>query len=147
MSFAGAGKRGSDPLIEANPPRRTLQCAAMLRKPGKTCAFIGKVGGYVWSFAGRYCYEIRNQNSFNYFECFAAYYAGLFTYLCKRRLGFRFLLGFRAVMMLTVRELPKDLIRGVRILHFATLSMTHERGHTNAKKVVALAKDDSCRSQ
>lgn len=46
-----------------------------------------------------------------------------------------------ADMMLTEDEIPEELIRGTRIFHFGTLSMTHENVCKATKKAIAIAKE------
>lgn len=46
-----------------------------------------------------------------------------------------------ADVMLTEDEIPEELIRGTRIFHFGTLSMTHENVRKATKKAIAIAKE------
>lgn len=45
-----------------------------------------------------------------------------------------------ADMMLTEEELPEEIIRGAKIFHFGTLSMTHPGVRAATKKAIAVAK-------
>lgn len=44
-------------------------------------------------------------------------------------------------MMLTEEELPEEIIRGAKIFHFGTLSMTHPGVRAATKKAIAVAKE------
>ena len=46
-----------------------------------------------------------------------------------------------ADMMLTEEELPEEIIRGAKIFHFGTLSMTHLGVRAATKKAIAVAKE------
>ena len=46
-----------------------------------------------------------------------------------------------ADMMLTEEEVPEELIKGTRIFHFGTLSMTHEGVRNATKKALRAAKE------
>lgn len=46
-----------------------------------------------------------------------------------------------ADMMLTEEELPEEIIRGAKIFHFGTLSMTHPDVRAATKKAIAVAKE------
>lgn len=54
---------------------------------------------------------------------------------------FSFYRNLGADMMLTEDEIPEELIRGTRIFHFGTLSMTHENVRKATKKAIAIAKE------
>ena len=46
-----------------------------------------------------------------------------------------------ADMMLTEEQLPEEIIRGAKIFHFGTLSMTHPGVRAATKKAIAVAKE------
>ena len=46
--------------------------------------------------------------------------------------------------MLTADEIPEEVVKGAKIFHFGTLSMTHDEVRAATKKTVALAKENGC---
>ena len=137
----GASEQGN-PLLEANPGGAPCNVLAMLRKLGKSCAFVGKVGDDMF---GRQLHG-------------AAEDAGICTdYLLMDKQqhttlafvqtfengdrDFSFYRDPGADMMLREDELPLDAIRGAKIFHFGTLSMTHDGVRQATKRAVACAKE------
>lgn len=136
----GVSDQGN-PLLEANPGGAPCNVLAMLRKLGKNCAFVGKVGDDMFG------HQLRG----------AAEAAGICTdYLLMDReqhttlafvqtfengdRDFSFYRDPGADMMLREDELPLDVIREAKIFHFGTLSMTHEGVRQATKTAVKCAK-------
>ena len=136
----GVSAQGN-PLFEANPGGAPCNVLAMLKKLGRSCAFVGKVGD---DFFGRML-------------CRTAQDAGIATegllldsaahttlaFVKTFENGDRDFSFYRdpgADMLLRDDELPEDLIRNARIFHFGTLSMTHEGVRAATKQAVELAK-------
>ena len=123
---SGASPQGN-PLYEANPGGAPANALAMLRKLGRTCAFVGKVGrdGF-----GDLLEETVRQAGIDV--------RGLLrddripTTLAVVSTGpdgdrsFGFYRSPGADIMLTPEELDRDLLEGSRIFHFGTLSLTDE---------------------
>ena len=128
VDFTENGVSGQgNSLFEACPGGAPCNVLAMLRKLGKTCAFVGKVGD---DFFGRMLKETIEDAGIDT--------AGLLldgsvpTTLAFVKTGpngdrdFSFYRKPGADMMLKSEELPLDIIRSAKIFHFGTLSMTHE---------------------
>ena len=137
----GVSQQGN-PLLEANPGGAPCNVLAMLRKLGKSCAFVGKVGDDMFG------HQLRE----------TAEEAGICTdYLLMDKeqhttlafvqtfpngdRDFSFYRDPGADMMLREDELPLDVMREAKIFHFGTLSMTHEGVRQATKKAVAAAKE------
>lgn len=128
IDFTENGRSGQgNPLFEANPGGAPCNVLAMLKKLGRDCAFVGKVG----------------DDTFGRLLRKAAEEAGIcMDYLVTdkdvrttlafvRKLpngdrDFSFYRNPGADMMLTEPEVPGEIIGSSRIFHFGTLSMTHE---------------------
>ena len=138
---SGLSPQGN-PLLEANPGGAPCNVLAMLKKLGKSCAFIGKVG------EDRFGYELKDVVS----EAGICTDGLLFDKNARTTLAFvktapngdrsfSFYRNPGADMMLTEEELPMDIIRNCRIFHFGTLSMTHPGVREATKKAVSAAKE------
>lgn len=137
----GLSEQGNT-LMEVNPGGAPCNVLAMLKKLGKSCAFVGKVGDDMF---GRLLRE-------------TAAKAGICTdWLLEDRevhttlafvktfengdRDFSFYRNPGADMMLREEELPEELLRSTRIFHFGTLSMTHPEVRAATKRAVAVAKE------
>ena len=134
-----------NPLFEANPGGAPCNVLAMLKKLGKSTAFIGKVGDDMF---GRSLRDIVasidiDTTSLLFDKEVNTTLAFVQTFENGDR-DFSFYRNPGADMMLTADEIPEDLIKGARIFHFGTLSMTHEAVREATKKAVAIAKENGC---
>ncbi len=129
-------------LFEANPGGAPANVLAMLRKLGKKCAFIGKVG----------------MDSFGEMLIRTVEEAGIDTRGLKRDReipttlavvhtfpngdrDFSFYRKPGADIMLQPEELDNSLLTGCRIFHFGTLSLTNEPCRTATEKAVKAAEE------
>ena len=140
----GLSSQGN-PLFEANPGGAPCNVLAMLRKLGKTCAFVGKVGNDIFGHQLRSVVEEAgiNVDSLVMDEDVRTTLAIVKTYENGDR-DFSFYRNPGADMMLTEAELPVDVIRNCRIFHFGTLSMTHEGVRTATLRALDIAKEAGC---
>lgn len=121
----GASAQGNT-LFEACPGGAPCNMLAMLRKLGKECAFIGKVGNDMFGRllrqvildAGIQADALILDNEIPTTLAFV-------KTLPDGDREFSFYRKPGADMMLTEAELPLDLIQNAKIFHFGTLSMTH----------------------
>ena len=128
IDFTENGQSGQgNTLFEANPGGAPCNVLAMLKKLGRSCAFVGKVGEDLFGHllqdvaaeAGicmdylRFDKDVRTTLAF------------VKTFENGDR-DFSFYRSPGADMMLREDELPLDVIANSRIFHFGTLSMTHE---------------------
>ena len=130
-----------NPLFEANPGGAPCNVLAMLRKLGKTCAFVGKVGDDMFGHmlretarAAGICVDALRMDS-----DVRTTLAFVKTAANGDR-DFSFYRNPGADMMLTEDELPMDMIASARVFHFGTLSMTHEAVRRATKAAVLAAK-------
>ena len=136
----GVSQQGN-PLLEANPGGAPCNVLAMLRKLGKSCAFVGKVGDDMFGHQLRKVVEEAGICT----DCLLmdkqqhTTLAFVQTFPNGDR-DFSFYRDPGADMMLREEELPLDVIKEAKIFHFGTLSMTHEGVRRATKKAVACAK-------
>lgn len=137
----GMSSQGN-PVFEANPGGAPCNVLAMLRKLGKTCAFIGKVGDDMFGHqlkavaeeAGIDMCALRLDREVHTTLAFVKTFA-------NGDRDFSFYRSPGADMMLTENELPPEMIRDTRIFHFGTLSMTHEEVRKATRTAVLTAKE------
>ena len=138
----GVSSQGN-PLFEANPGGAPCNVLALLAKLGHKTAFIGKVGK---DFFGTQLKDaIQEVGICADYLCMDTEVhttlALVHTFPDGDR-DFSFYRNPGADMMLTVDEVPEDLITGSRIFHFGTLSMTHEGVRAATKKALDIAKEN-----
>ena len=137
----GASNQGNG-LFEACPGGAPCNVLAMLRKTGKSCAFVGKVGDDMFGKLLRDTIEEAGINADNLImdANIPTTLAFVKTFSNSDR-DFSFYRKPGADMMLTCDELPEETIANARIFHFGTLSMTHEGVRAATVKAVGLAKE------
>ena len=138
----GASEQGN-PVFEANPGGAPCNVLAMLKKLGKSCAFIGKVGDDIFGKSLR--------------DTVASIGIDTTALLLDQKVNttlafvqtfengdrdFSFYRNPGADMMLTADEIPADMVANAGIFHFGTLSMTHEAVREATKKAVKIAKEN-----
>lgn len=136
----GISSQGN-PVFEANPGGAPCNVLAMLRKLGKRCAFIGKVGEDMF---GQQLKTVAEQAGIDMSALLMdrdvhTTLAFVKTFPNGDR-DFSFYRNPGADMMLREDELPLEMIRSARIFHFGTLSMTHENVRAATKTAVLTAK-------
>ncbi len=128
-------------LFEANPGGAPCNVLAMLRKLGKTCAFIGKVGDDMFGRLLRgVCEDAGIHTGGLLVDPEARTTLAFVQTLPGGDRDFSFYRNPGADMMLRSDELPMGLIENAKIFHFGTLSMTHEGVRETTKKAVEAAK-------
>ena len=137
----GTSEQGNN-LFEACPGGAPCNVLAMLRKLGKSCAFVGKVGNDMF---GKLLKEVITDAGINADalvtdDKIPTTLAFVQTFATGDR-DFSFYRKPGADMMLTADELPEETIANARIFHFGTLSMTHEGVRAATIKAVGLAKE------
>ncbi|MBQ6540514.1 MAG: carbohydrate kinase [Oscillospiraceae bacterium] len=143
VDFTGSGKSAQgNPVFEANPGGAPCNVLAMLRKLGKSCAFIGKVG----------------DDSFGTMLAETAENAGIDIRALRRDSeipttlavvitlpggdrDFSFYRKPGADINLNEDELDTDLLENCRIFHFGSLSLTDEPARSATRKAIAVAKE------
>lgn len=132
-------------ICEVNPGGAPCNVLAMLSKLGTQTAFIGKVGNDQF---GRMLKErvqkIGIDTSYLYMDNQVhTTLAFVHTFEDGDR-DFTFYRNPGADMMLTVEEIPAELIKESTIFHFGTLSMTHEGVRAATQYAVKTAKEAGC---
>lgn len=137
----GVSNQGNG-LFEACPGGAPCNVLAMLRKLGKSCAFVGKVGDDMFGLllwhtileagirAEHLIMDPKIPTTLAFVKPFSN---GDRDFSFYRKPG--------ADMMLTEDELPEETIANAKIFHFGTLSMTYEGVRAATVKAVKLAKE------
>ena len=137
----GASGQGN-PLFEANPGGAPCNVLAMLRKLGRSCAFVGKVGDDLFGRQLRAAAEAAGIDTRALLLDAAAPTTLAFVKtLPGGDRDFSFYREAGADVLLRADELPEDLLRTCRIFHFGSLSMTHEGVRAATRRAVALARE------
>ena len=128
-------------LFEANPGGAPANVLAMLRKLGKRCAFLGKVGAD--SFGEMLARTVEEAGidlrGLRRDPEIPTTLAVVHTFPNGDR-DFSFYRKPGADIMLRPEELDEELLGGCRIFHFGTLSLTDEPCRSATEKAVELAK-------
>lgn len=137
---SGVSSQGNN-LFEACPGGAPCNVLAMLRKTGKRCAFIGKVGDDMF---GRYLRDTIVAAGINAAGLvmdpeIPTTLAFVKTFANGDR-DFSFYRKPGADMMLTEQELPEEMLADARIFHFGTLSMTHPGIRAATVRAIELAR-------
>ena len=136
----GVSEQGN-PIFEANPGGAPCNVLAMLKKLGKSCAFIGKVGADMF---GTQLRSVAAEAGIDLTHLVADPAAHTTLAFVKNFPGgdrdFSFYRDPGADMLLRVEEVPEDVVAQSRIFHFGTLSMTHPGVREATKKAVGWAK-------
>lgn len=127
-------------LFEACPGGAPCNVLAMLRKLGKSCAFVGKVGNDMFGNLLRAVIAEAgiNTDHLRMDERIPTTLSFVKTLEGGDR-DFTFYRKPGADMMLTEEELPLDILKSARIFHFGTLSMTDESVRRATEKAVKTA--------
>lgn len=128
IDFTENGQSGQgNGLFEANPGGAPCNVLAMLKKLGRSCAFVGKVGEDMF---GHLLRNVGEQAGicmdYLVFDKDARTTLAFVQTFSNGDRDFSFYRNPGADMMLTEAELPLDVIFNSRIFHFGTLSMTHD---------------------
>ena len=129
-----------NPMFEANPGGAPCNVLAMLKKLGKSCAFIGKVGEDIF---GRQLLETVRGSGIDTESLIVAPEVRTTLAIVKNQPNgdrdFSFYRHPGADMMLRTEELPVERLRRARIFHFGTLSMTHPGVREATRQAVSIA--------
>ena len=132
-----------NPLFEANPGGAPCNVLAMLKKLGKSTAFIGKVGDDMFGRSLRDTVSeigintdglILDKNVPTTLAFVQTFENGDRDFSFYRKPG--------ADMMLTADEIPEETVKRAEIFHFGTLSMTHDGVREATKKAIGIAKEN-----
>lgn len=142
IDFTENGLSGQgNTLFEANPGGAPCNVLAMLKKLGRSCAFIGKVGEDMF---GHLLQDVAAEAGicmdYLVFDKDVRTTLAFVKTFPNGDRDFSFYRNPGADMMLTEEELPLDAIADCRIFHFGTLSMTHKEVRKATCKAIDTAK-------
>ena len=142
IDFTENGRSGQgNTLFEANPGGAPCNVLAMLKKLGRSCAFVGKVGDDMF---GRLLRDVAAQAGICMdhlvFDGEARTTLAFVQTFPNGDRDFSFYRNPGADMMLTEDDVPVEVIQNSRIFHFGTLSMTHEGVRKATVKAIEHAK-------
>lgn len=143
IDFTENGVSGQGNMVyEANPGGAPCNVLAMLRKVGRSTAFIGKVGRDIFGNRLKATLEELGIDTSNLIMDEDARTTLAFVEtLPDGDRDFSFYRNPGADMMLRKEEIDEELLRNSKIFHFGTLSMTHETVREATKKAIAAAKE------
>ncbi len=128
-------------IFEANPGGAPCNVLAMLKKLGRSCAFVGKVGedmfGHLLQNAGT---EAGICMDYLVFDQTVRTTLAFVKTAPNGDRDFSFYRSPGADMMLTEKELPLEAIAESRIFHFGSLSMTHNEVRQATRKAIDTAR-------
>lgn len=135
----GLSKQGNT-LFEANPGGAPCNVLAMLKKLGRPCAFVGKVGD---DLLGRQLRDVVEAAGIDVSHLVTDPDHRTTLAFVKTLAGgdreFSFFRNPGADMMLTPEEVPETVVSNCRVFHYGTLSMTHEGVRQATHKAVECA--------
>ena len=141
IDFTENGTSGQgNPIYEANPGGAPCNVLSMLKKLGHNVAFIGKVGNDIFGrqlkvAVGNVGIDTTGLVTDDVVRTTLAFVE---TFADGDR-DFSFYRNPGADMMLNLDDVNEDVVRGARIFHMGTLSMTHETVRSAICKAVAVA--------
>lgn len=141
IDFTQNGTSGQgNPIYEANPGGAPCNVLSMLKRLGHNVAFIGKVGNDIFGRQLKTAVENVGIDTTGLVsdDDVRTTLAFVETFADGDR-DFSFYRNPGADMMLNPDDVNEDVIRGARIFHMGTLSMTHEPVRSATCKAVAVA--------
>lgn len=128
-------------VFEANPGGAPCNVLAMLKKLGRSCSFVGKVGNDVF---GRQLRQVVREAGIDtgglVMDDAVRTTLAIVKTAANGDRDFSFYRNPGADMMLTEAEIPEQSIANSRIFHFGTLSMTHDTVRNATIKAISCAK-------
>lgn len=143
IDFTDNGKsEQGNTIFEANPGGAPCNVLSILNRCGHSTAFIGKVGQDIFGLKLKAVLEETGIDTTGLIVDGQARTTLAFvqTFEDGDR-DFSFYRNPGADMLLTAEEVDEELVKGARIFHFGTLSMTHEGVREATKKGIRLAKE------
>ena len=138
---SGVSEQGN-PLLEVDPGGAPCNVLAMLKKLGRECAFVGKVGDDMF---GRFLREeIRNAGICDDHLLTDPHVHTTLAFVKTFENGDRDFSFYRdpgADMMLCEEELPLETLRDTSIFHFGSLSLTHPGVRRATRRAVETARE------
>ncbi|GAB5615148.1 carbohydrate kinase [Faecalimonas hominis] len=140
FTMNGENERGNS-MFEACPGGAPCNVLAMLNKLGRKTSFLGKVGKDAFGIQLRKTLETAGIDTSKLYEDREVHTTLAFVHtLPDGDREFSFYRNPGADMMLVEEEVTEEYIRQARVIHFGTISMTHDGVRNATKKAVELAK-------
>lgn len=140
FTYCGESKK-FNPIFEANPGGAPCNVLAMLKKYGRSCTFIGKIGNDLF---GKMLISVLDNIGIDYKGLIVDdFYNTTLAFVKNDDNGDREFSFYRnpgADMMLRTDEIDYDEIKQSKIFHFGSLSMTDEGVRLATKKAIECAK-------
>ena len=142
IDFTDNGKSGQgNSLFEANPGGAPCNVLAFLKKLGRSCAFVGKVGDDLFGHLLRdVAAEAGICMDYLVFDKDVRTTLAFVQTFANGDRDFSFYRSPGADRELREDELPLDVIASSRIFHFGSLSMTHDGVRRATRKAIKCAK-------
>lgn len=142
IDFTDCGEsERANPIFEANPGGAPCNVLAMLKKYGRSCAFIGKIGNDLF---GKMLISVLDNIGIDYKGLIVDDFHNTTLAFVKNDGNgdreFSFYRNPGADMMLRTDEIDYDQIKQSKIFHFGSLSMTNEGVKLATKKAIECAK-------
>ena len=140
----GTSEQGN-PLLEANPGGAPCNVLSMLSRFGRKTAFIGKVGND--GFGNMLKNAIAEQGILTDGLCMDDEVHTTLALVLKKPNGDRDFAFYRkpgADVNLKPEEVNEELVRGAKLFHFGSLSLTDEPVRSATHKAIALAEESGC---
>lgn len=137
----GISSQGN-PILEVNPGGAPCNVLAMLQKLGKKTSFIGKVGNDQFGRMLKETIEQVGIDSGNLIMDEEVHTTLAFVHtMADGDRDFSFYRNPGADMMLKIADVQKERIEASKVLHFGTLSSTHEGCREATRYAIRCAKD------
>lgn len=142
IDFTDCGEsERANPIFEANPGGAPCNVLAMLKKYGRSCAFIGKIGNDLF---GKMLISVLDNIGIDHKGLIVDDFHNTTLAFVKNDGNgdreFSFYRNPGADMMLRTDEIDYDQIKQSKIFHFGSLSMTNEGVKLATKKAIECAK-------
>lgn len=142
IDFTDCGEsERANPIFEANPGGAPCNVLAMLKKYGRSCAFIGKIGNDLF---GKMLISVLDNIGIDHKGLIVDDFHNTTLAFVKNDGNgdreFSFYRNPGADMMLRKDEIDYDQIKQSKIFHFGSLSMTNEGVKLATKKAIECAK-------
>ena len=142
FTMNGKSDQGNN-IFEACPGGAPCNVLAMLSKLGKKTSFLGKVGNDMFGNMLKGTLIDADIDTSNlYMDDNTNTTLAFVTTLDDGDREFSFYRNPGADMMLTEEEVSEEYLKGAKIFHFGTLSMTHEDVRKATKKALDIAKEN-----
>lgn len=137
-----AVSENGNPILEANPGGAPCNVLSMLQKLGNRTAFIGKVGEDNF---GHMLRDVVSEQGIDVsglvFDTEVPTTLAFVHTAPDGDRSFSFYRNPGADVMLTEKDVPREIIEDSQIFHFGTLSMTHTASGNATKKAIRIARE------